>query len=324
MKVVRIALIGVLVVAALIAAAIYAVSDPDIPAAELEAKYAQAPSKFLTLPDGARVHVRDRGDPAAPVLVLLHGSNAALYTWEPWVERLKAEFRVVTLDLPGHGLTGPTPAGDYSQAGMSAFAFGALSALGVETFALAGNSMGAGVAARMALENPARVTRLILVDGGGMPSKRPREPGLGFRLARIPVVNNVMRWVSPRSLFENGLKTAIHDDALVTPAMVDLYWELNRREGNRLASLSRFQLPFDDYNARNMGRLAMPVLILWGDKDTLIPLDSGEAARDAIANSQLVVYRDVGHVPMEETPDTSANDVRAFLKGEAIPSLQTP
>ena len=80
-------------------------SQPDIPRAILEAKDAGPPSQFLTLPEGTRAHVRDRGPRDALALVLIHGSNASVYTWEPWVKRLSDRFRVITLDLPGHGLT---------------------------------------------------------------------------------------------------------------------------------------------------------------------------------------------------------------------------
>jgi pimeloyl-ACP methyl ester carboxylesterase len=313
--------IAIAVLAIILAGAIFAFSDPDVPAAELEAQYGVQPSQYLTLPSGARAHVRDQGPRDAQVLVLVHGSNAALFTWEPWVTRLENEFRIISLDMPGHGLTGPIPSADYSQKSMADFTIETLNALGVGQFAIAGNSMGAGVAARVTLEYPDRVTKLILVDGGGMPTKLPREPGIGFRLARMPVVNNIMLWISPRTIFESSLKTAIYDDAQVTPQMVDLYWRLNRREGNRAASLKRFQSGWDTFNADNMSKIVQPTLILWGDKDTLIPPDSGEAARDSIKGSQFVLYKDIGHIPMEETPDVSAADVRAFLKGEPIPSL---
>src|SRR5271167_4264795 len=88
----------------------------DLPAAEVEARYATAPSQFITV-DGLRVHYRDRG--AGPAVVLLHGSNASLFTWEGWVAALSPEHRVITLDLPGHGLTGPDPEGRYSPSEMA-------------------------------------------------------------------------------------------------------------------------------------------------------------------------------------------------------------
>jgi len=114
-------LTGVVVVLVLLAGAFWYFSDPDIPRATLEAKYATPPSEFIMLPDGARAHVRDQGNKSGPVLVLIHGSNASLFTWEPWVARLGNSYRIVTMDLQGHGLTGAVPNGDYSQEGMVKF-----------------------------------------------------------------------------------------------------------------------------------------------------------------------------------------------------------
>ncbi len=306
-------LILLAILAIIVAGLVAAFRDPDIPAAELVAKYGQAPSRFITLPSGANVHFRDQGQPLGPVLVLVHGSNASLHTWEPWVAQLGNQFRVISVDLPAHGLTGPVPGDDYSQQGMAQFVYDFTAALKLAPFALAGNSMGGGIAARFAIDHPERLTHLILVDAGGMPTKVERDPGLGFRLARIPVVQNLMLYVTPRNLFEDGLKKAIVDDALVTPAMVDRYWELNRREGTRAATLKRFQSPFDTYIQDNAGKITTPTLILWGAEDTLVPPDVGEAYAGAIKNSKLIEYDNVGHIPMEEVPDQSARAVREFL-----------
>jgi len=305
-------LIAVLAVAA--GGAIVAYSDPDLPDTALVAKYGQPPSQFVTLASGARVHYRDQGQHDGPALVLLHGSNASLHTWEPWVAQLGDRFRVISLDLPSHGLTGAVPGDDYSQEGMAKFVDEFTTALGVGRFALAGNSMGGGVAARFALIHPERLTHLILIDAGGMPTKLPRDPGVGFRLARIPVIQYVLLYVTPRGLFQDGFRTAIADDALVKPAMVDRYWELNRRAGNRAATLKRFQVPLDAFIEHNAANIATPTLILWGELDTLIPPDAGDAYHDAIKGSKLIVYKNVGHIPMEEVPEQSARAAREFLQ----------
>ncbi len=306
-------LILVVMLAVIVVGAIAAFSDPDMADAELVAKYAQAPSQFISLPSGARVHYRDQGQRNGPPLVLLHGSNASLHTWEPWVAQIGDQFRMISLDLPSHGLTGAVPGDDYSQEAMAKFVDEFATALGVERFALAGNSMGGGVSARFALMHPERLTHLILVDAGGMPTKTPNDPGLGFRLARVPVVQNVMLYLTPRYLFDEGLKKAIVDDALVTPEMIDRHWELNRRAGNRAATLKRFQTGWDTYIQDNASKIATPTLILWGAADTLTPRDMGEAYNAVIKGSKLIVYNNVGHVPMEEVSEQSARAVRGFL-----------
>ncbi|MBV9693950.1 MAG: alpha/beta fold hydrolase, partial [Alphaproteobacteria bacterium] len=143
-------LIGIVILAALAAGAFFYYSTPDIARAALETKYASPVSHYVALRDGARAHYRERGPAGAPSLVLLHGSNASLLTWEPWSKRLSDSFHVVSVDLPGHGLTGAVPNGDYSQDGMAKFVGEFADKLGLKTFALAGNSMGGGVAARFA------------------------------------------------------------------------------------------------------------------------------------------------------------------------------
>ena len=310
---VRSLIIAIIIFAVIVVGAVIAFSDPDVPDDVLVAKYGQKPSQFVTLGSGARVHYRDQGQRNGPALVLLHGSNASLHTWEPWVAQIGDQFRMISVDLPSHGLTGAVPGNDYSQEGMAKFVDEFTTAIGVERFALAGNSMGGGVAARFALMHPERLTHLILVDAGGMPSKTPRDPGLGFRLARMPGIQYLLLFVSPRSLFEDGLKKAVVDDTLVTPAMVDRYWELNRRVGTRAATLKRFQEPQDTTIEQNASKITTPTLILWGDLDTLAPRDSGEAYNAAIKGSKFIVYKIVGHLPMEEVPEASARAVRDFI-----------
>ncbi|HUB85461.1 MAG TPA: alpha/beta fold hydrolase, partial [Rhizomicrobium sp.] len=185
-------LIGVLIGLAILAGAFWFFSDPDIPRSVLEAKYATPPSEFIMLPDGARAHVRDQGNKNGPVLVLVHGSNASLFTWEPWVARLHNDFRIVTMDMPGHGLTGAVPDQDYSQEGMVKFVDEVADKLGLKKFAIGGNSMGGGVAARYAEEHPDRVTALILVDAAGEPTPMGDRVPLVFKIARIPVLNKIL------------------------------------------------------------------------------------------------------------------------------------
>ncbi len=174
-------LAGLVILIAAFVAAVWFFSVPDIPRGDLEAKYAKAPSQFVMLPDGARAHVRDQGPRDAPVLVLVHGSNASLFTWTPWVDRLDKTFRVVTLDMPGHGLTGAVPNGDYSQEGMVKFTKEVADKLHLAKFAIGGNSMGGGIAARFAEEYPDRVTQS---DFGGC--RRHAHQGGRKNPARLP------------------------------------------------------------------------------------------------------------------------------------------
>jgi pimeloyl-ACP methyl ester carboxylesterase len=319
------------VIVVLGAAALYVFSEPDIPRSALEVKYGAGPSEFVsipynsTLPESApmsatraamaaRAHFRERGPKDAPVLLLLHGSNASFLTWEPWSKILSDKYRVIALDLPGHGLTGAVPAGDYSQEGMVQFVHAFAQARHLGPFALAGNSMGGGVAARYAEEYPADVSRLVLVDAGGMPVKGGSAIPLAFKLARVPVVNQILLHITPRSLVTEGLNDAVINKTIITDRMVDSYWDFARMAGTRQATLARFSLDWNNAVAEHIGDIKAPTLILWGAQDHLIPADAGRAFNKAIPGSTLIVYPATGHIPMEEQAEKSAADVRAFLK----------
>lgn len=306
-------LVVLLVLAAACTGAFYYYSTPDIPRATLEAKYASPLTRKAKLPDGAIANYRERGPVNAPALLLLHGSNASLLTWEPWSKTLSDRFHVVSVDLPGHGLTGAVPGGDYSEEGMARFVLAFADKVGLKTFALAGNSMGGGVAARFAEEHPERVTKLILVDAAGMPFKQGSGTPLAFKLARIPVANQLLLHITPRSFVTEGMDKAIVHKEIVTDAMIDSYWDFARMEGTRAATLKRFSGQWDTYVRDHTAALKMPVLILWGHDDALIPLDSAHDWQRVVPGSRLIVYPKTGHIPMEEVADRSAQDVRAFL-----------
>lgn len=308
------AFLGILAaIVAVLVGGYFLLSQPDIPRATLEAKYATPPSQFLTLADGARVHYRDQGPKTGEVLVLVHGSNASLFTWEPWVARLGDTYRIVTMDMPSHGLTGAVPSHDYSQKGMAAFVNAVADKLGLGKFVIGGNSMGGGVAARFAEDYPDRVIAVILVDAGGMPNKRGDHVPIGFQIARTPVINKLMLHITPRQLFSEGLNDSFEHKKLITPEMVTEYWELNRMEGTREATMERFQEPFDTYVRDHAAQIKAPTLILWGAKDHLIPLEAAFEFQKAIPGSKLIVYPNGGHVLQEDEADKTAADVRAFL-----------
>ena len=292
---------------------------PQAPEAVLVAKYAQSPSQFLKLASGTIVHYRDyapaTADGASPILVLLHGSNTSLHTWEPWAQRLRATMRVVTVDLPGHGLTGATVEGDYSLEGMVGFVESFTRALGIDhPFVLAGNSMGGNVAWRYTLAHPDRVARLVLVDAAGVSLPEAETPApLAFRLARNPITAPLVRRVAPRGLFASALQKAFYDKSLVTPEMIDRYWELNRRRGTPDATMARFRLPrYDPVMMARLHEIAVPTLVLWGREDALLPVRLASFFEQTIPHARVIVYDHCGHLPMEEAADRSAADVRAF------------
>ena len=304
----------IVVIVAVLVGGFFYLDQPDIPRSVLAAKYNAGSAEFVTLPDGARAHFRQRGAADAPVLLLLHGSNASFMTWEPWSKSLSDRFHVIALDLPGHGLTGAVPNHDYSGAGMVKFVDEFADAEHLQSFALAGNSMGGGVAAQYAEDHPHRVSKLILVDAGGMWTKMGDKIPLAFKLAGSPWFKPVMLHVTPRALVSEGLNDAIVRKAVINDAMIDWYWDFARMEGTREATFERFsERSGMNYVHDHIGQIKAPTLILWGEQDHLIPVESAHAYNKAIAGSKLIVYPATGHIPMEEVADQSSADVRAFL-----------
>lgn len=290
---------------------------PDTDPAAMKAKYGGPVSQYIPLEPGLTVHVRDQGRVGAPVLVLIHGSNASLHTWEPWVARLGGQYRIVSLDLPGHGLTGAHPGGVYDNAIFVDVVDQVMVKLGIARAFIGGNSMGGGVTWMYALAHPEKVQGMILVDAAGAPVGQARKAPIGFRIARTPILREIARIITPRSMLESSLKRSVSNQAIITATAVDRYWELLRFPGNRAATIKRFSYPKHD-NAAMRARLfglKIPTLILWGEEDGVIPVASASWFANAIAGAKLIVYPGVGHLPMEEVADRSAADVATFLKG---------
>jgi len=311
--------IGLLLMATALALALS--RAPDLPVQGLVARWAPAPSDFLDL-HGQLVHLRDEGprnDPSP--IVLVHGTSASLHTWQGWSAALRTQRRVISFDLPGFGLTGPFTGRYAGQAyrgdDYARFVLDLMDALGIPRAVLGGNSLGGEVAWRVAALAPQRVDRLILVDAAGYPFE-PESVPIGFRLARVPLLNRLTEWVLPRGVVESSVRDVYGDPGKVTSALVDRYFELTLREGNRRALVQRFQAmqrdaeAYDDNRAR-LRALKQPALIIWGGRDRLIPLALAKQFNADLAASRLVVFDSLGHVPQEEDPAATVAAVREFL-----------
>jgi len=317
------ALLGIIGLVAIVAVGGYfALKRDDIAYETLAVSYESAASRYVDLPGGIRMHYRDEGEPNAPTLLLVHGFSASLHTWEPWVERLSTgwesinDYRVVSIDLPGHGLT-RAPAG--YQASMEAYrdvvaAFA--QAQGLDRFFLAGSSMGGNVAWEYALAHPDQVEGLILVDASGWQETRAEyadDPPV-FKLLRSPLAPILIQ-LDNTALIRQGLENSFFDPALVTDDMVNRYSELARAPGHRDIIL-QLTLGFRARNyatAERLAALQMPVLVMTGDHDRLVPPEHAQQFVDAIPNARLVTFANVGHIPQEEVADDSALAAHEFM-----------
>lgn len=283
----------------------------DLPLSELVRKYTNEESEFTDV-EGMRVHFRDEGS-GDRTLLLLHGIGASLHTWDGWVQPLENDHRILRVDLPGFGLTGPHPDGDYSIQGYVDFLDKFLDKLDIQSIDIAGNSLGGQIAWNYALTRPERVRRLVMIDAAGYPRDGDRGSGTILRLARLPLVSNLLTTLTPRSLVADSLREVYGDPARLTDDTIDRYYELARRQGNRRAFIERAMATNFDRNGDHR-ELKQPVLILWGAEDRWIPLEDGRAFANDIEGARLVVYPGVGHIPMEEMPGPTARAALTFLR----------
>ena len=309
----------VLVVAVAVGVGYLVFKRDDIPYADLEARYANPASKFIDLPSGVRVHFRDQGDPQGPVLLLIHGFGSSLETWEPWVQELKNDYRLLSLDLPNHGLTRIPPGYRLDQTSFAdvCVEFGAM--VGAYKYTVIGNSMGGHTAWQLALRYPDKVQTLVLIAAGGWwDSARTERAPLAFRVLGNNYVAPLLADMDPRMLVRNGLEGAFADKSMVTNRMIDRYTDLALAPGRRemIVSRPRTRNPEGQATKEKLAAIKVPTLILWGEKDAVVPVSGAQKFKDAIAGSSMIIYPELGHVPYEESPQSTANDLKEFLERE--------
>lgn len=284
----------------------------DIPIEVLKEKYADSSSRFVEV-QGMQVHFRDEAEvPDSLPIVMLHGTGASLHTWDGWTKILKQKRRVIRLDLPAYGLTGANPSGDYSTQAYVSFLHAFLEKIGIEKCILMGNSLGGSIAWHFAVAYPHLIKKLVLIDATGFPTKNAQAP-LAFRLAKIPIANELIKYITPRFIIEKTILNVYGDKSKVSNELIDRYFELSLREGNRQAFIDRMKVPFDTPDTLKIKELKMPTLILWGEEDKLIPVENAYKFKRLLPYNNLVIFKGIGHLPMEENPEFTAISLQAFL-----------
>ena len=285
----------------------------DIPVEDLKEKYAPAPSAFVAL-DGMQVHYRDEGNANDTLpIVLIHGTGASLHTFDAWAAELQKDHRVLRMDLPAYGLTGPFPDADYSIDNYVGFIKDFLRAKDIEKCVLGGNSLGGNISWDFTSQYPDMVAKLILIDATGYPSKPTSEP-LAFKIPRMPVIKHVFKFITPRPVVRTSVENVYANKSKVTEELVDRYLELTLRQGNRKAFVDRIKSKNDSTAYHKIKAIQQPSLVLWGEQDKLVPLKNAHRFHEDLENDTLVILKNVGHVPMEESPAESLAAVLAFLE----------
>lgn len=299
------ALVLLVIAALLIAAWVYR----DTPAAVLEARYTTPASRFLNI-DGVRMHYRDEGN--GPPIVLIHANFGSLLSWDSWAEALKARHRVLRFDMTGHGLTGPDPSGDYSLERTVQLTERFVDALGLKQFTIAGTSLGGTVAMHYAAAHPDRVDHLILLSPGALEGRAMQRSGR----TELPRVANILEYITPRSLAAYMLKSRFGDPSKVTDQLIDRWYDMWLREGQRPAMLARLR----SYSSTDLEQVTTairaPTLILWGARNPQAPVEQAGQLRRMLVNAssvKVVTYPGVGHMALDEAGSTMVPDVIAWL-----------
>lgn len=282
----------------------------DIPAGELEARYAGPASRFMNV-DGVRIHYRDEGE--GPAVVLLHANFANLIGWDPWVETLKDGYRVVRMDFTSHGLTGLDPTGDYTTARTLELTEKFIDGLGLETFSIAGTSIGGTIAIRYAHAHPERIDKLILLSPGSLEGQERTGEGRG-----LPEAAYVLTYVLPRALPEFMLRQGFGDETKLTDELIDRWYDMWMREGQRKAQLDRLSQYESGDILQIIRELTPPTLLLWGEANSQAKFEQSEEFIEMLENTEslyFISYPGVGHMAVQEAGLETGHDVRAYLDG---------
>ena len=284
--------------------------EPDIPVDELKAKYANADSKFVEI-DGMQVHYRIEGE--GEPLVLIHGTGSMLQTWNNWTEMLKPHYKIIRMDIPAFGLTGPRADGNYSDSMYTDFVNQFVLKIGIDSFYLAGNSLGGLIAWKYAAAYPQKVKKLIIVDPGGFHEVNDKGGSFIFKLARnYPTITDLVSKIGTHYFINHTLQEVYADDSKITDEKKKMYAELNSRTGNRHSFVERARYIHQCAN-EELTAITCPTLVMWGKEDVLIDVREAEHFKN-ISKATFIVYDKTGHCPQEENPERSAADVLQFLK----------
>jgi len=291
-------------------------SHKDIPLNELKLNYTNSDSSFINI-NGTNVHYRDEGNSNDSIpIVLIHGTGSSLHAYDIWSDNLKKNNRIIRMDLPAFGLTGPFLSRDYSISNYTTFLKEFLDSINIRQCILVGNSLGGEIAWRFALEEPLMAKKLILIDPSGYPVISKSVP-IGFKLAKIPILNKFLTYITPRFLVRLSVENVYFDKSKVSDSLVNRYFELTLRKGNRNAIIDRLMvsttLTLGTKTHTSIKNIKKPTLIIWGSDDQLIPVENAYKFNNDITNSKLVVMQQTGHVPMEEKPLESLKFTIDFL-----------
>jgi pimeloyl-ACP methyl ester carboxylesterase len=293
---------------------LYGLWAPDLALAELKLRYGSE-SQHVVQVDGLNIHYKDTGPKDAPVVLLLHGFGSSLQTWDVWAAKLEPHYRVIRLDLPGFGLTGPSPLHDYSERGDLATLTHFVNKLGVANFSVIGHSMGGKMAWGLAAAEPDRVKALVLMAPDGFPEAKD----IGTKPYALPSIMGVIKFSLPKFLVRKSIEPAFFDVNALSDSLVDRYYDMLRAPGVRAAILERSNQTIYTDPVPRLKQIKAPTLLIWGEQDQMIPSSNAQSYAHVLSDSKTVLLPKLGHLVQEEQPEVALAHIAAFLNSTLKP-----
>ena len=293
---------------AILAIVMYGLWTPDLERAELEKRYVASSPQMLDV-DGLKVHYKETGPQAAPALLLMHGFGSSLQAWDDWSLKLEQKYRVIRLDLPGFGLTGASPANDYSEEKDLAILTHFADKLGLEKFSIIGHSMGGKMAWTLAASQPERVQALVLMAPDGFPEAKD----FGTKPYEVPAVTGLIKYFLPKYLVRKSIEPAFAEADALSDARVNRYYDMLRAPGVRAAILERSNQTIYTDPVPRLKAIKAPTLLIWGEQDQMIPSTNAKSYASVLSNSTTVLVPKLGHLLQEEQPEKGLTAVMQFL-----------
>jgi pimeloyl-ACP methyl ester carboxylesterase len=256
--------------------------------------------------DGIRVHYQEFGDRNAPPVVMLHGFGASTYTWKNTAPRLADKgFRVLAVDMIGFGFTEKPNWGEYTISSQARMIVRFMNRMGIGCAIFFGSSYGGAVAATVALDYPERVEKLVLV---GAPCNDDPKSKPVVQLARLPIIGDLMSpfLVDSRAFLRFRLRESLAPEShhLIDDERLD---SIQRPLKGAADAHHSMLMTLRNWRANRIERdahlISQPTLLVWGEKDIVVPIQNGHRLHRSIPNSRLVVFKQCGHLPHEEYTD---------------------
>ena len=282
---------------------------PDKSKADLEKIYGSPKTAYVSAL-GVKLYYQDTGPSknAIPIL-FLHGFGSSLQTWDNWSEALSDEYRVISVDLPGFGLTGEDPSGIYTDQRSVEVLEAFLKELQIPKVVLVGNSMGGKFAWQFAARHPDQVAKLVLISPDGYAS-----PGIEYgKKTEVPAIAELYRYFFSKTFLAMNLEPAYANPKTLNDVLVNRYYDLMLAPGVRGAILARMQQTVLQDPVPSLASIQVPTLLIWGEKDAFIPIANSNDYLKVMPNAKRVSLPNIGHLPQEEQPAIGLAALKEFL-----------